>query len=97
VPSASSHGPFRFVGRLIPLDGPDNPEQPVFIDIPRGFLVVEYEDHEYFDGIANWYTNSAYSSRLDIQTVEGVAYKIHTGAPPEGYFPPSAAPAPFDF
>ena len=98
MPDTHKSGGFRLVGRLIPLDQPDDPEKPVFIDLPHVVIVTEMPElHEITDGfISQWITTESPTVTLHVVQVNGTAYILHTGSPPEGYFPPSGIPS-FDF
>lgn len=98
MPDKHSSGTFRFVGRIIPVDGPDDPEKAVFIDIPSASLVTTSDYHEVTDGYLSHFYQSDYSvvMEIDQDPKTGVAYTLYQGAPPEGYFPPETPPA-FDF
>lgn len=94
-----AHSPrYRLVGRIIPVDGPDDPEHPVFIEIPLASLITEAQEEEVDIGAAVFYSASVVRSYLQMdEDSKGVCYTIMTQSPPEGYFPTTSAPAGFDF
>lgn len=99
MPDTHKSGPFRIVGRVIPADGPDDPEHPVFIDIPLATFVTKSEYFEYQDPSHGYVVHSILADSkiyIDMDPSREAAYILHTGSPPEGYFPPSGIPS-FDF
>ena len=99
MPDTHKSGPFRIVGRVIPVNGPDDPEHPVFIDIPLATFVIKSESFEYQDPSHGYVKHSILTDskiHIDMDPSSGAAYIIHQGSPPVGYFP-EAAPPTFDF
>ncbi len=99
MPDKQVSGPFRLVGRLLPVGVPEDPEKAVFIDIPHANIVTHLPElHEFTDGIlSTWHALEQPKTHIEIVQVDGTAYILHTGAPPEGYFPPMPEPPAFDF
>lgn len=72
----------------------------MFIDIPLATLVTHFEEHEYGSQMGVlWTQTTASTTHIEIEKdpQTGTAYTLYTQAPPEGYFPPTEAPASFDF